>query len=598
MKLTRLYSNQPDLFAPVAFNKGLSAIYAEIRIPENRALDTHNLGKSIFGELIDFCLLKGKDPDYFLYRHAERFANFAFLLEMELGEGEFLTVRRPVVPGSKIDFKRSRASIEDANELPEEDWDHVGLPFERANLILKGLLDLTVLQPWDIRKLIGYLVRAQRDYLDVFQLGKFSGKHREWKPFVASLIGLPAQPVVDLYDKRAELEDLTKDLQRLNREWGTDDSDPSLLDGLIAAKRREVDTKKRAIAAFNFAEEDRETIDRLVDDIEVRIVALNDEAYRLAQLISRLDLSLEDQEVIFAPDDAARLFQESGVAFDGQIRRDFDQLISFNRAITKERRDALTQQRSDANLRAAEIEQQLQELNHERTRSLEFLRESDDIAKYKDLTQELGAAQGELSTLEAKRAAASRLISLRRERRTLEEEFGALQTVVEEEIEAVSTNENSRFAAIRRYFSEIASEVVGDDAVLAVSMNSKGGLDFHAEFVGESGVATSGDRGTSYRKLLCIAFDLATIRAYLDVKFPRFVYLDGALEQLEPRKQEKLIGVFRQYASYGLQPIISLLDSDLPAPLGSSPLTLSQEDIVLTLHDEGEQGRLFKMTSW
>src|SRR5690606_7009251 len=118
------------------------------------------------------------------------------------------------------------------------------------------------------------------------------------------------------------------------------------------------------------------------------------------------------------------------------------------------------------------------------------------------------------------------------------------------------------------------------------------------EFIGSAGIATSGDKGTSYRKLLCIAFDLALLRTYLDVPFPRFVYHDGALEQLEPRKREKLIGVFRQYSAMGLQPIISLLDSDLPLPLGAGPQTLMPEDVVLTLHDEGDDGRLFKMPSW
>ncbi len=598
MRLTRLYSNRPEVFTAVEFNAGVSAVFAEIRLPENRELDTHNLGKSIFGELIDFCLLKGKDPDYFLYRHAEQFSDFAFLLEVELATDDFLTIRRPVVPGSKIDFKRSEASLEDANELDRLDWDHVELPFERANLLLDGILDFTAVQPWGVRKLIGYLVRSQQDYLDVFQLGKFSGKHRDWKPFVAHLLGLPAQPVIDLYAKKDEMEEVSNQLRTLSQEWGGDDVDPSLLDGLISVKRREVETKKRAMAGFNFAEEDRETIARVVDDIEVRIVALNDEAYRLAQSISRLDASLEEHKVVFAPDAASRLFEEAGVAFDGQIKKDLEQLLSFNRAITKERRDALTQQRADAKNRASEIDKQLLGLNDERRRSLEFLRESDDLAKYKDMTQELASAQGELSTLEAKRVAASRLVELRRKLRSLDEEFGHLQTLVEDVLDAASKDEASRFATIRGYFSDIVSEVVGEGAVLAISMNSKGGLDFRAEFVGESGVATSEDRGTSYRKLLCIAFDLAIIRAYLDEKFPRFVYLDGALEQLDPRKREKLIGVFREYASSGLQPILSLLDSDLPSPLGEDSLTLSQEDVVLTLHDEGEEGRLFKMSSW
>jgi len=598
MKLTRLYSNRPEIFQPVEFNAGLSAVFAEIRIPENRQLDTHNLGKSIFGELIDFCLLKGKDPDYFLYRYPERFSDFAFLLEMEVGAGDFLTIRRPVDPGSKIDFKRSEVSLPDANDLDREEWDHLELPFEKANLLLDGILDFTVLQPWGLRKLVGYLIRSQQDYRDVFQLGKFSGKHRDWKPFVAHLMGIPAQPVIDLYEKKDEIDRAGDQLRTLNQEWGADDIDPSLLDGLISVKRREVETKKKAMNAFNFAEEDRETIARLVDDIEVRIVALNDESYRLAQLMARLDASLEEHKVVFAPDAASKLFEEAGVAFDGQIKRDFEQLLSFNRAITKERREALVKQRSDAKSRVAEIETQLEALNEERKKSLGFLRESDDLTKYKDLTQELASAQAELSTLEAKRVAASRLVELRREQRSLEEDFGHLQTTVENLVDAASKDETSRFAKIRGYFSEIVTEVVGEGAILAISTNSKGGLEFRAEFVREPGVATSEDRGTSYRKLLCIAFDLAVIRAYQGEKFPRFVYLDGALEQLDPRKQEKLVGVFRKYAASGLQPIVSLLDSDLPAPLGESSLTLSQKDIVLPLHDEGEDGRLFKMAGW
>jgi uncharacterized protein YydD (DUF2326 family) len=111
-------------------------------------------------------------------------------------------------------------------------------------------------------------------------------------------------------------------------------------------------------------------------------------------------------------------------------------------------------------------------------------------------------------------------------------------------LDAASTDGSSRYASIRDHFAEIVEEVVGERAVLAIRMNSQGGLDFLTEFLTESGVATSEDRGTSYKKLLCIAFGLAVIRAYLDEKFPRFVYLDGALEELNPRKREKLVGVF------------------------------------------------------
>jgi len=598
MKLSRLYSNQPAVFESIEFRDGLCAVLAEIRVPANRLLDTHNLGKTTVGELIDYCLLKGKSKDFFLFKHEARFAEFTFYLEIQLPTGEYLTIARPVVPGSRVDLMRSETSIPDVTAMGDAEWNHVGLPFVRARVLLDGIIGIDALKPWGFRKLVGYLIRSQSDYMDVFQLGKFSGKHQDWKPFVALLVGLEAQPVIDLYDKREELNTAETRLSTLTREWGGDDVDASVIDGLISVKRRDIAAKTVVLDSFSFGEEDQRVTATVVQDTEVRIAALNEESYKIAQLSERIDESLKDQQVVFKPSDAEALFREAGVAFGDQLKRDYEQLIAFNRAITKERREALEEQRHEIAARLSDIEDELATKNSERARSLGFLRESDSLVKYKELSRELSGLQAELNTLEARRAAASRLIELRREQRVLSEEYGHLETLVESQIEAVSKNDESRFGHLRRYFTEIIFDVLGQNAIIAIRMNKAGGLEFTAEFIGDSGTATSGDRGTSYKKLMCIAFDLAMLRTYLDVPFPRFVYHDGALEQLDPRKREKLIGVFRQYAELGLQPIISLLDSDLPLPLGSGKTTLDSTEVVATLHDEGEDGRLFVMPAW
>ncbi|MEU1747097.1 DUF2326 domain-containing protein [Micromonospora arida] len=598
MKLKRLYSNRPDVFGSITFNNGLSAVLAEIRLPENRDLDTHNLGKTTLAELIDFCLLKGKSSSFFLFKHRSSFEKFAFYLEIELPSGGYLTIGRPVDPGSKIYFKRSESSIEDITAVEGPDWDHLGMPFDRAKLLLDGMLAIDALRPWGFRKAVGYLIRSQRDYLDVFQLGKFTGKHLDWKPFVAHLIGMESEPVIGLYQKKEELNQATSDLATLTREWSGEDVDPSVLDGLISVKRRDIDARTATLASFNFQEEDTRATTELIDRTEAQITALNEESYRLGRLVQRIDESLEEEQVLFRPRDAAELFRQAGVFLGDQIKREYEQLVAFNRAITEERREALQEQLTESQARLVEIRKELETLNLRRAQSLEFLRNSDSLEKYKSLSLELTNLQGELSVLEARRSAAARLADLRRHQRSLAEEFGHLETAVETQIEEISRNEESRFGRLRRYFTEIIYEVLGQNAIIAIRVNSQGGLDFTAEFVGTAGIATSGDRGTSYRKLLCIAFDLAFLRTYLDVPFPRFVYHDGALEQLEPRKREKLIGVFREYAALGLQPIISLLDSDLPLPIGSSHLTLMPEDVVVTLHDEGQEGRLFKMPTW
>ncbi len=91
---------------------------------------------------------------------------------------------------------------------------------------------------------------------------------------------------------------------------------------------------------------------------------------------------------------------------------------------------------------------------------------------------------------------------------------------------------------------------------------------------------------------------MAVLRAPLDDKFPRFAYHDGVFESLDDRKKENLLSVIRRYAELGLQPIITLIDSDLPTRADADGPVFSADEVVVTLHDEGEHGRLFKMRAW
>src|ERR1035437_2496958 len=113
MKLSRLYSNQPDLFGTVDFTPGLNVVMAEIRLPENRNRDTHNLGKTTLGRLLDFCFLASRDPQFFLFKHEDLFKQFVFFLEIELADASYITVRRSVEEATKISFKKHKARHQD-----------------------------------------------------------------------------------------------------------------------------------------------------------------------------------------------------------------------------------------------------------------------------------------------------------------------------------------------------------------------------------------------------------------------------------------------------------------------------------------------------
>jgi len=96
MRVSRLYSDRSADFPPIDFVDGLNVVLAQIRLPENRTRDTHNLGKSMLGRLLDFGFLAGRDLNFFLFKYPDRFNSYTFFLEIELDDGSYVTVRRSV----------------------------------------------------------------------------------------------------------------------------------------------------------------------------------------------------------------------------------------------------------------------------------------------------------------------------------------------------------------------------------------------------------------------------------------------------------------------------------------------------------------------
>jgi uncharacterized protein YydD (DUF2326 family) len=316
--------------------------------------------------------------------------------------------------------------------------------------------------------------------------------------------------------------------------------------------------------------------------------------YSLSQSRKKIVASLEEQVILFDPDEAKRLFFEAGILFDGQIKKDYEQLIAFNRAITDERRGYLVEEKDEIDKELKTINAELNRLGKRRSDSLAFLSSTDIFAKFKRASDEMASLKADILALQRQRDLLHRLQSLRSEIRHLNDEIKVLQEGIETDVEKQNGDKESLFSKIRLAFNEIVEEVIDRKALLSVAPNQVGHLEFLAEILDEAGNTTSAGLGHTYRKLLCIAFDLAVLRSHVDVPFPRFVFHDGAFESLDDRKKIKLVGVLRRLAGEGLQPIITLIDSDLPKDEGK----FEDEEIVLVLHDEGEDGRLFRMPAW
>ena len=520
MKLSRLYCNKPDVFGPIDFVPGLNVVMAEIRLPENKNKDTHNLGKTTLGRLLDFGFLAGRDPKFFLFKHLDMFKDFIFFLEIELTDASYLTVRRGVEEASKISFKKHEARYQDFSTIGDGGWDHFELPFDRAREMLDSLLDWRALKPWEYRKELGYLLRAQDDYRDVFQLHKFLSGHSDWKPFLAHTLGFNAEIIELHYRKEQELEEKQQVVQTIMNELGGSVEDISKIEGILLLKHKEAERKQKLLDAFDFRAQDKDRTKQLVDEIDERIAELNSERYSLNQNKKKILASLEDDQILFNPDEAEKLFQEVGVLFKDQIKKDFQQLISFNKAITDERRQYLQVERVEIEADLKRINAELNTLGKRRSDMLSFLSSTDVFSKYKQISDEMVGLRADITSLERQRGFLTKLQEHRTEIRAITEERGRLQILIEADVEKQNSDNDSLFSTIRLFFNEIVEDVIDRKALLSVSPNKEGHLEFKAEILDESGNTTSADLGHTYRKLLCIAFDMALLRAHLDHKFP------------------------------------------------------------------------------
>lgn len=596
MKLSKLYSNKTEEFQNIFFKPGLNVVLAEIHLPENKDKDTHNLGKTTLARLLDFCFLKKKNKDIFLMKHNDVFQEFVFFLEIEINQ-KFITIRRSVNEASKISLKIHEKKYQDYTKLENDNWDHYSLPFDKAKVLLDGILDFDVIKGYDFRNPISYALRVQDDFKNVYQLDKFKGKHSAWKPYLAKILGFDDNLVKKSFQLTIESENIKNQIDIIKNELIGTDLTLDKIEGLLLIKQQDEKKLENSITEFDFRLSDTNINKNLVEDIENNIVILNEKRYYLTINKNKIEDSLHENRIIFDPKIAEKLFLEAGIFFSGQIKKDFNDLISFNKEITEERRQYLAKELKEVNNELEEINKKLDFLGKERSKELSFLSEKDSIKKYRQLNDKLVILKADIEKLNRQKDALIKTQSLQKDVILKENKRKDIKQQLENNIDQ-KNHENSKYKEIRLYFSEIIRDVIDCTALISCPVNNEGNIDFKAEILNYNGDVTSEDAGNTYRKLLCIAFDMAITRAYIKEKFVHFIYHDGIFESLDNRKKENLLNVIREYNKLGIQQIITLIDSDLPLDLYNKSFSFNHDEIILRLHDEGKKGKLFKIENW
>jgi uncharacterized protein YydD (DUF2326 family) len=192
MKIMQIYSNKKE-FKSVKFDEHLNIILGAVKDKKNTESDSHNLGKSTLISLIDFCLLKGRSDSHFLFKNYNLFEEYIFYMEIQKDKEHYVTIKRAVESNTKISIKFHNKPNQDFRNYSFWDFEDLALNSndknENPRNILSKFLELKYSDKYDYRKLLGYFLRTQYDYDEVFKLRKYSGKLIDWKPALLDLLG-------------------------------------------------------------------------------------------------------------------------------------------------------------------------------------------------------------------------------------------------------------------------------------------------------------------------------------------------------------------------------------------------------------------------
>lgn len=595
MKLSKLYTNSDKYFTPIVFNDGLNIVRGKITNFSEKKRDSHNLGKTLLIDVIDFCLLKQLTGSHFTKKLPSECEGLEFYLELSLNNGKYLTIKRKVQNNTRISFKETVEKHQDLTSISdsERDWDIYEQSFEKSKEFLDGKLNLMSIAPFNYRKGISYFLRKQKDYLDVFQVSKFSaGKHVAWKPYIGKILGFSEKVITEKYSCDEEVLDKSKELDTLKSKLTLPDESVDKIRARAEAESELIAKVEAKLDAFDFKEKDLEISESKLQELESDISYINNEIYNLNFDLKEILKSL-DSKIMFKIENVKQVFDEVNLHFTESIVKGYEELEEFNKRLTKDRSARLKLEQKRIKNELNELKVKLEQLSEERVKALETIREKDSFKKYKLMQNDLVGSRSKLERLNHDLKIFKILKDKSTELEAVKEKLDKAIKSIEEERD----KENETLTSIRSYFRELITDVLKTGGLLYVDLNGENNFEFNANYTQEADPTspTSEGDGTSYQKLLCVFFDLAVLRFYQSEKFYSFVYHDGVLEGLDDRKKVLLLESIRKYCTdYGIQYVLTVIDSDLPLDDEGNRIEFSEEEVVKVLTDEGEQGRLFK----
>lgn len=591
MKLSKLYSNKEN-FKEIEFNEGVNIILGKIKNPDNINVNCHNLGKSTLVKIIDFMLLKKLPSNSFL--KDPKFKEYVFFLEIKINDKRYVTIKR-AVNSTKASLKVH--AIGKQNFINESDWDYLDYTLDGKNSAtkeLQKLLNFDVLNSVKYRSTLTYFLRGQADYQNPFQLSKyFKNKDSDWKPFLFELLGYDGQLLEQIYSLQQDIENIDIEINKLQTQYDANPEDIDRINGLKEVIQKQIDTLAENAENFDFYLEEANISKELIEDIETQIAHLNVQRYQLESKIKDV-IEAIDSNAVYNYEDVYSLYEEMGILFPNELKRSFNELLTFNEKISRERVEKLKESLQQKQSLLNSVNENLSTLNNRRVTLLKKLREIESFEKYKDVQQKIIELNIKKNKIEEQLSAIRSIKDYQVEKQKKNLSLEELKSKIEKLIDTAT----DKAKEIKDYFSTYIKDIVRCSGMLNIKRLSTGNIEFQYNTYDDKGNSTYEKDGHTYLKEICACVDLAILSSYSTKSFYKFVLHDGCVDGDDFRIATAYLSLARKLAEEkGLQIILTIIENDVTNDDTSNLFGITNNEIVLELNDNADgSGKLFGFT--
>jgi len=412
----------------------------------------------------------------------------------------------------------------------------------------------------------------------------YKGSDFEWKNKLLYLFGFDNY----IFEEKKELEEKLEILKK---------ESPKNITTVIDKKRSEIlefeDSileLEKNINVYNDYSFDKNVTEETVKNISSEISKYNQKRYNLSIDIEKISRALEEEINTIDLDQLENIFNEVNLYFPEQLKKNYEELIEFNKIIFVEREEALKKKLSKLSAEHKEVNQMLEVLNKQREKNIKILNENEFYKKKAKEIVELEIQKEKLEKLKIE----LKELEKKLENITKKTEIENKHNTIVSELKIEVSKENETYENIKKIFQKITKKIFPErNGRIIINLNNNNNPEFDLYLEDKFENRTAEDDGGTYKGILMACFCLSVASYYSQFRYHKFLFQDGMLEGEDNRKKELVIKTIKELCTqYDLQYITTAIEDEINNDEVKE--LLNEENIIAKLTDgDNGSGTLF-----